>query len=1597
MADQQSTEVHRSVRQRHMPAYLEDYYLGDNVNYASPVDKPATQWDRLIKERGLIIGDIHRNCDKANKLVSECGSRTILRKIDSRLEKNLSDLKGLTDTLLNLAEKSESPPEEIYQVTQCFTVTRALVEDCQDVREQKQSQQLDLLALHTVQAKQEDENSEHASVASDASMKSVKAKIKVEVATLRVKQEKERCKDECHLREEQQRLRDAEHQLKIQKQRDEVDRVALEAELWDEFNYTHNPVSQIRPGLPIDKVVRGTTQPEIRPTRHTGPIGSSSPIEKHLETLFPTPKRRSDTPYNRMSDDNMGNVNRFFQGIAKPSLPKFNGDKAQFQDWREQFEVFVNQVEMPVRFKMVMLKNSLTGQPLQLVSRLGYTDHQYKMALTKLEQRYGGERRQLQHHLNALIALPTVREDNLKGLEDLTNRLCDTVAKLADSGHEAELVGTSTLYTLVLQKVPDSLLIQYYDTRPRTREDGLSAFVDWLNQQVCIRLELAEIKEKPRKSQIEPSKSSTGYRKPQSSNTHSSEATPTHSGKSKTNPNSSSGMPTSTPTTELSCPLCKEAHHVVKCEQWNSISVDERWKLAKEKGLCYRCLKANHRGRNCHDASKCEIDGCVRTHHKHLHKSATPKEVTTVTDSAHNAFGVLKDGKVIPTKVALRLVPVYVIGKDGQKQMVNAFLDDGSDSTYIRSDIAAALKLEVENNELTVSTMVNQGTKINSGLVAVTIESLDGQTRRTVGARTLDTMCENLTIPNWHNHHKKWMHLEGLDFPKLPGRKTVDILIGADHPELTLSLEERSGQDNGLDEALRNLWNLDAWETKIEDVLTADEQLATTKTVKSLKRINNRYEVAIPWRDEQPDLPDNRRLAENRLISLERALSKKPILAARYKEVMEANIRKGYFEKVNDSVENLGPSWYLPHFPVVREDKATTKVRIVYDSAAKSEGVCLNDMMLPGPKLQLDVVDVLLRFRRRRVAIVGDIKEMFSQVVMAKEDRPFHRILWRNLDLGRPIEVYEATRLTFGDRASPYLAQYVVRTHAETNCQEFPLAATVCTESMYMDDVMDSQDSDDEAIQVREQLTSLLSKAGFHIRRWCSNSTLVLEGVPEEERATGVKEAWILGLGWDDEFPPDLSSQTTQWFSELPLVSEMAIPRCYQHYPTEDTSLHTFTDASSQAFGAVTYLRSVYGDGSVSVRFVVARAKVAPLKAVSIPRLELMAALLGLRLAARVSTTLGMPLSQHVFWSDSMDVIHWIRGQSRKYKPFVAHRIAEIQSKTNPSQWNHVPGKINPADLATRGVRMQELIDGSPWMDGPEFLYGGEHTWPSTPVTEFIHTGDALNDMSKTCTQVVDTSADSECKFPIDCNRFSIWSRLIRTTAWVLRFIKLIKAKNQATKLQPNLNITEIQVAEKLWIKQIQMEKFADTITSLEKGQQTKIGPLKSLLPFLDDEGILRVGGRLQNSDLPYNAKHPILIPCRNHIATLIVRHYHSNIGKHAKGVNATLAETRQRFWIVHGREEVKRVHSDCKPCHRRRKKVAEQIMAPLPYHRITVPIRAFARSGVDYAGPFYTKLRRRVVAKRYLCLFTCTTSRAVHLEPAYSMDTDSFLNAFSI
>ena len=426
---------------------------------------------------------------------------------------------------------------------------------------------------------------------------------------------------------------------------------------------------------------------------------------------------------------------------------------------------------------------------------------------------------------------------------------------------------------------------------------------------------------------------------------------------------------------------------------------------------------------------------------------------------------------------------------------------------------------------------------------------------------------------------------------------------------------------------------------------------------------------------------------------------------------------------------------------------------------------------------------------------------------------------------------------------------------------------------------------------------------------------------------------------------------------------------------------------------------------------VTAKARVAPIKSVSIPRLELMAAVLGVRLAETVSEKVEIPLSEHTLWTDSMDVIYWVQGHSRRLKSFVANRVAEIQRKTSPAQWRHVPGEKNPADDATRGLDLRDMSTESRWFQGPSFLHEGEESWPlDCRPYETDCTEEGKQELAK-----ISLTFQSNRSFPLlDADRFSSWLKLLRVTAWIMRFISRCKRARlhrmqaseliysqetdvgQSSSLEKVLDLEEMKNAEKYWLRETQRERFSEELTTLRQGRNVLKGSqLWRWSPFLDSDGILRVGGRLEMSNLPYDTKHPVVLPEKHHISKLVVAHIHVQ-GHHSLGVNATLAELRQKYWIINGREEIKRWKRECNVCKLQRKRRGEQIMAPLPEVRLGSSLRCFACCGVDFAGPFVVKITRKVSAKRYLCLFTCASTRAVHLEVAFSLDTASFLNAFS-
>ena len=294
-----------------------------------------------------------------------------------------------------------------------------------------------------------------------------------------------------------------------------------------------------------------------------------------------------------------------------------------------------------------------------------------------------------------------------------------------------------------------------------------------------------------------------------------------------------------------------------------------------------------------------------------------------------------------------------------------------------------------------------------------------------------------------------------------------------------------------------------------------------------------------------------------------------------------------------------------------------------------------------------------------------------------------------------------------------------------------------------------------------------------------------------------------------------------------------------------------------------------------------------------------------------------------------------------------------------------------------------ELAKSTFWLEGPSFLKDVEISGPSAPS---VREETKVEDVEKTVVQTYIVQARVNLGF--DPNYFSTFRRLCRVTGWVQRFVTNCRLPRELPKRDRTLCSTEILNVEKWWIKQAQGEAFP-------KGERE--GCLLRRSPKNGDDGLLRMDGRLRLADeLSYNTRHPILLPKEHVVTRLIIKDAHEELG-HGSGVEQVLILLRSRFWIVKGRRAVRSIVESCAQCRRRFSvKTAEQKMAPLPRPRLQ-SLRAFERVGVDYGGPFLTKQGRgKAKAKRYLCLFTCLATRAVHLEISYSLDTASFINAFT-
>ena len=816
-----------------------------------------------------------------------------------------------------------------------------------------------------------------------------------------------------------------------------------------------------------------------------------------------------------------------------------------------------------------------------------------------------------------------------------------------------------------------------------------------------------------------------------------------------------------------------------------------------------------------------------------------------------------------------------------------------------------------------------------------------------------------------------------------------------------------------------------------------------------------RYQVALPRKPDCQPLGDSRPQAVQRFFSTEKTSIRKGV-HKEVQQQLQGYLDAQHAERVPPE-ELLMPHFYLPFHCVYKEGSTSTKIRVVFDgSALTSNGTSLNQMLQIGPTLHPTLVDILLKFRVYPIAVTADVKGMYREVELVPKDRDLHRFIWRPTS-EEPIQDFRMTRVTFGVSASPYLAVRTLQQTARDHGSDYPVAAGHVKDSFYVDDLLAGAQTEQEAKDLFHDLRAILQRGGFNLCKWRSSSPAVLQSIPKDlQEKMPIKDAttlhitsqpkalglqwdsrqdcmtpsihtpssyrktkrgiisdvsktfdvlgwiapavlpmkilyqklWEKGQEWDSAAPPEVIDHHARWREELPCLSTRKLSRCYTVQPTFlRQELHGFADASIKACGAVVYLRTTYSNHPPTVALVTAKTKVAKKDPPTIPKLELCAALLLTKLLNNVSATLNISIDHTTAWTDSSIVLAWLDGRPREFKQFVANRVSFILEHTQPQTWKHVPTKDNPADCASRGMAPAELLHHELWWHGPDWLYQDPVVMPDQPPRRTLP---ALEIRTVHATLI---QAEFALKFESRTNNYYL---IVTMVAWWLRlFCRLRDGQPVPDTRSKHLTPQELQAAEHWLLKRSQHRCFPKDIHSLQQqGSTAPSSRLRALTAFIDEEGLIRVGGRLANSSLILSQRHPIIVDSRDSLIIKLFQHKHITLS-HC-GPSLLLCQTSSKLHVLGARRLSRDICRNCVVCKRVQKHPhpVPQKMGELPAARSQADQPAFTDTGMDFAGPFVIRqghTRRPVKIEAYICIFICLATKAIHLEVTSAVNTEAF------
>ncbi|XP_015437833.1 PREDICTED: uncharacterized protein LOC107192979 [Dufourea novaeangliae] len=673
-----------------------------------------------------------------------------------------------------------------------------------------------------------------------------------------------------------------------------------------------------------------------------------------------------------------------------------------------------------------------------------------------------------------------------------------------------------------------------------------------------------------------------------------------------------------------------------------------------------------------------------------------------------------------------------------------------------------------------------------------------------------------------------------------------------------------------LDESIRKFWEVET--IPVQSVLSPAEE----KCERHFRTTHSRAENG-----------ESRSAAENCLLHLENRFRRDPELASEYNIFMQDYELLGHMRRVEANA-TTGGSYYIPHHAVFRTASKTSCLRVVFNASRKTtNGQSLNHLLMSGPKLQQDLTSIFMRWRQYKYVYTADIAKMYRQILISEADVDYQRILWRNTPAD-PISEYQLLTVTYGTTSAPFQAIRVLQQLAHDDGKLFPLAIPIIKNQTYVDDCLFGADDPNQLRESRDQLVDLLKKGGFHLRKWASNDPALLsdidpsdhglasgQAIPTDEnlsilgiswnpitdtfqiKANAISDpprtkrailseiaklfdplGWIVPVivtakilmqqlwqsrcDWDDNAPAAILNHWITYWDQLPRVSELSIPRLVVSGLTHRRELHGFSDASAKAYSAVVYQRSIAYDGQIQIAILAAKTRVAPLKTISIPRLELSAALLLAELVKYIRHSTPRYEYDVFCWTDSSITLWWLSKSPNQLKTFVANRVAKIQDTLPDVTWCHVSTDQNPADCASRGLLPAELENHRLWWTGPQWLRETKHTWPTT--TPVVPPDICREERTNLQICVVTTAKPWEL-----ANRHSSWPKLLRVTAYVMRFVAAVRkikrvhsTHRDSSEISPLvLHPEEIAQAKLFWLRTMQAETFPSEVSQLKKKPTT--------------------------------------------------------------------------------------------------------------------------------------------------------------------------------